>query len=72
MSIPGWLLQIFAGVALLAAALSAGQLGVRDLDRPAGSGGYFGGAGRRWPPAVAKGGRVALGVTLALILNIMI
>jgi hypothetical protein len=45
---------------------------IRDLDRPAGSGGYFGGAGRRWPPAVAKGGRVALGVTLALILIIMI
>ncbi|HXP58473.1 MAG TPA: hypothetical protein VN847_26175, partial [Streptosporangiaceae bacterium] len=47
-------------------------LTVRDLDQPAGSGGYFGGAGRRWPPAVAKGGRVALGVTMPFILIIMI
>ena len=47
-------------------------LTVRDLDQPAGSGGYFGGAGRRFFPAVAKGGRVALGVTVAFILIIMI
>jgi hypothetical protein len=36
MNIPGWLLEIFAGVALLAAALSAGQLAAaRAWDRPA-------------------------------------